>query len=129
MKSIYEQFKESTLQIGQRVTFTGTVEKIDDTDFLFPVLVNIDGNGKTWLREGTFKYMEPATEKLYEVSIGGHLLSYYGSDYAGGKLDSFLWRRREVDSDILVQAFPRSFLEKYFPEAVAIAQEVTKEEV
>ncbi|AGR49027.1 hypothetical protein [Enterococcus phage IMEEF1] len=129
MKSMYEQFKEGTLQAGQRVTFTGTVEEIDDTDSLFPVLVNIDGNGKMWLREGTFKYMEPADEKLYEVSIGGHLLSYYGSDYIGGVWNSFLWIRREVDSDILVQAFPMSFLEKHFPEAVAIAQEVAKEEV
>lgn len=26
-----------------------------------------------WLREGTIKYMEPAPEKLHEVSIGDHL--------------------------------------------------------
>lgn len=129
MKSMYEQFKEGTLQVGQRVTFTGTVEEIDDSDTLFPVLVNIEGNGKMWLREGTIKYMKPATNKLYEISIGGHLLSYYRCDYTEGIWNSFLWRRREEDSDILVQAFPMSFLEKYFPEAVAIAQEVTKEEV
>lgn len=73
MKSIYEQFKEGTLQAGQRVTFTGTVEEIDDSDTSFPVLVNIEGNGKMWLREGTIKYMEPAPEKLYEVCIGDHL--------------------------------------------------------
>lgn len=51
MKSIYEQFKEGTLQAGQRVTFTGTVEEIDDSDTLFPVLVNIEGNGKCGLEK------------------------------------------------------------------------------
>ncbi|WVS22317.1 hypothetical protein [Enterococcus phage vB_EFaS_ZC1] len=127
MKSMYEQFKEGTLQAGQRVTFTGTVEEIDNSDTLFPVLVNIEGNGKMWLREGTIKYMEPAPEKLYEVCIGGYLLSYYGSEYIGGQWNSFLWRRREVPADILVQSFPMSFLEKTFPEVVAIAKEVTKE--
>lgn len=127
MKSMYEQFKEGALQAGQRVTFTGTVEEIDNSDTEFPVLVNIEGNGKMWLREGAIKYMEPVPEKLYEVIIGGYLLSYYGCDYTGGVWDSFLWRRREMSSDILVQAFPMSFLEKHFPEAVAIAQEITKE--
>lgn len=128
MKSMYEQFKEGTLQAGQRVTFTGTVEEIDDSDTLFTVLVNIEGNGKMWLREGTIKYMEPAPEKLYEVNIGGRLLSYYGSDYEDGKWTCFLWRSREEPKDIFVQAFPMSFLVKHFPEVVAIAKEVTKEE-
>jgi len=124
---MYEQFKEGTLQAGQRVTFTGTVEEIDDSDTVFPVLVNIDGNGKMWLREGTIKHMEPAPDKLYEVCIGGYLLSYYGSDYKEGFFHRFVWKNREEPEDILVQAFPMSFLEKTFPEVVAIAKEVTKE--
>lgn len=70
MKSIYEQFKEGTLQAGQRVTFTGTVEEIDNSDDLFPVLVNIEGNGKMWLREETIKCMEPAPEKLVDKPSG-----------------------------------------------------------
>ncbi|AQT27648.1 hypothetical protein EFP10_13 [Enterococcus phage EF-P10] len=70
MKSMYEQFKEGTLQAGQRVTFTGTVEEIDNSDDLFPVLVNIEGNGKMWLREGTIRYMEPAPEKLVDKPSG-----------------------------------------------------------
>ncbi|UQT00972.1 hypothetical protein POQMFEI_00046 [Enterococcus phage vB_OCPT_CCS2] len=127
MKSIYEQFEEGTLKEGQRLSVTGTIRTIDTRDNT--LMVEIDGGERFWMGEPTFKYMEPAPEKLYEVSIGGHLLSYYGCDYTGGVWDSFLWRRREVDSDILVQSFPMSFLEKHFPEAVAIAQEITKEEV
>lgn len=127
MKSIYEQFKKGTLKAGQRFSITGTIVAVDTEDPAIPLKVDMDGAGLTWLKEGVIKYMEPAAEKLYEVCIGGYLLSYYGSDYTGGQWNSFLWRRREVPTDILVQAFPMSFLEKHFPEAVAIAKEVNKE--
>lgn len=125
MKSIYEQFEEGTLKEGQRLSVTGTIRTIDTRDNT--LMVEIDGGERFWMGEPTFKYMEPAVDKLYEVCIGGYLLSYYGSDYTDGQWESFLWRRREVPTDILVQAFPMSFLEKHFPEAVAIAKEVTKE--
>lgn len=127
MKSIYEQFKEGNLKEGQRLSIAGTIRTIDTRDNTF--LVEFDGGERFWLGEPTFKYMEPAAEKLYEVCIGGYLLSYYGSDYTGGQWNSFLWRRREVPTDILVQAFPMNFLEKHFPEVVAIAKGVTKEGV
>ncbi|UQT01298.1 hypothetical protein XMKAXML_00085 [Enterococcus phage vB_OCPT_PG13] len=127
MKSIYEQFNEGTLYKGQRFTVTGTIEKVEEEDPTLPILVKIDGGLTLWFNEGTIKHMKPAAEKLYEVSIGGYLLSYYGCDYTGGSWNSFLWRRREMGSDILVQAFPMSFLEKHFPEAVAIAQEANME--
>lgn len=125
MRSIYEQFKEGTLKEGQRLSVTGMIRTIDTRDNT--LLVEIDGGERFWMREPTFKYMEPAPEKLYEVCIGGYLLSYYGSDYKEGFFHRFVWKNREEPKDIFVQAFPMSFLEKHFPEAVAIAQEVTKE--
>lgn len=128
MNSLYEQFKEGTLKEGQRFSVTGTIVLIDAEDPALPLKVDIDGEGIKWLKEGAIKYMEPAAEKLYEVSIGGRLLSYYGSDYEEGKWTCFLWRSREEPKDIFVQAFPMSFLEKHFPEVVDIAKESNKEE-
>lgn len=127
MESIYEQFKDGTLKEGQRLSVTGTIRTIDTRDNT--LMVEIDGGESFWLGEPTFKYMEPAPEKLYEVSIGGYLLSYYRSDYEEGFFHRFVWKNREEPEDILVQAFPMSFLEKTFPEVVAITKEVTKEEV
>lgn len=126
MESIYEQFKEGTLKEGQRLSVTGTIRTIDTRDNT--LMVEIDGGERFWMGEPTFKYMKTAPDKLYEVNIGDRLLSYYGSDYEDGKWTCFLWRSREEPKDIFVQAFPMSFLVKHFPEAVAIAKEVTKEE-